>query len=189
MKGHLFILSGPSGVGKNAVEKLLRKQLPDLHRLVTTTTRPRRSNEQDGVDYNFVTKHHFQEMIDAGAFLEWAVVHDHLYGSPKQAAHDVLEKGKNILLIIDVQGAINIKQTMPEAQLIFLEPESLEQIRQRIANRPNIDEAELEIRLKSAEKELALRDYYDYSVLNKEGKLRVTAEEVAKIIRSKTAES
>ena len=184
MKGNLFILSGPSGVGKNAVEKRLRKQLPDLHRLITTTTRPQRKNERDGVDYNFVTKHHFQERIDAGDFLEWAIVHDQMYGSPKQAAHDVMEEGKNILLIIDVQGALNVKQSMPEAHLIFLEPESLDQIKRRISKRPTIDEAELKIRMKSAEKELALRDFYDYSVLNKEGKLKDTVKQVAKIIRS-----
>lgn len=183
MKGNLFVLSGPSGVGKNAVEQQLKKVMPELTRVLTTTTREPRKHEQQGVHYNFVTKKHFQDMIDKGAFLEWAVVHDHMYGSPKEDVQKLLQEGKQVLMIIDVQGAINVKQSMPEAHLIFLEPESLDQIEARIRRRPNLVEADVKLRLENAKKELALRDYYDYSIINKEGKLAQTAEEVAQIMR------
>jgi len=180
--GNLFVLSGPSGVGKNAVERRLKKLMPELKRVLTTTTREPRKNEEQGIHYNFVTKKHFQDMIDQGDFLEWAVVHDHMYGSPKSAVEKALKEGKQLLMIIDVQGAINVKQSLPEAHLIFLEPESIDQIESRLRRRPDMVESDLKLRLQTAKKELAMRDFYDYSIVNKDGQLKTTAKEVAAII-------
>lgn len=184
MKGNLFILSGPSGVGKNAVERKLKGLVTNLHRVLTTTTREPRPQEQHGVDYNFITKQSFKALIEQDAFFEWAVVHDNFYGSLKKHVVDDLEAGKQLLMIIDVQGAIEIKKSYPEAHLLFLEPESLEQLQERIARRADMSEADLALRLENAQKELALRDFYDYSIVNKEGKLDQTASEVAQIINS-----
>lgn len=182
MKGHLFILSGPSGVGKNAVEQKLKNLIPDLKRVMTTTTREPRAQEKQGVHYNFVTKDHFQQMVEEGAFLEWAVVHDHLYGSPRAEVEKSLSEGKQLLMIIDVQGAVHVKQKLPEAILLFIEPESIEQLEERIKRRSSVDATDLELRLTAAKKEMALRDFYDYTIVNKEGELDQTAKEVAGII-------
>lgn len=181
-QGTLFILSGPSGVGKNAVERQLRKLLPNLEEITTYTTRSPRPNEQNGIDYHFVTRTTFQEMIDQKAFLEWAVVHDQLYGTPKEAIEKQTDTGKDILLIIDVQGALAIKKELPETKLIFLEPESEDQLLSHLKKRKSIQKADLELRLENAKKELAMRDLYDYRVVNKEGQIKQTAQEIAEIM-------
>lgn len=176
-------MSGPSGVGKNAVEQRLRLILPELQRVVTMTTRSPRPNEQEGVDYHFVTKHKFQELAEANAFIEWAVVHDQMYGALKSSVEQALEQGRHLLLIVDVQGALKYKEVFPEALLIFLEPESMDQLKKHLARRSGSDQADLELRLKNAEKELALRDFYDEIVINSEGKLQETARQVANLIQ------
>jgi guanylate kinase len=182
MKGNLFILSGPSGVGKNAVENQLKKLVPELKRVLTTTTREPRPYEQNGVHYNFISKEKFEQLIEDDSMFEWAQVHSNLYGSQKKDIEAGLEAGDQLLMIIDVQGAIDIKKNHQHAHLLFIEPESLDQLKERISRRPNIDEAELKVRLQSAEKELALKDSYDYSFVNKERKLRDTAKEIAQTI-------
>ena len=183
MKGHLIVLSGPSGVGKNAVEMRLRKILPSLERVVTYTTRKARPNEKNGIDYHFTTKQHLQDMIDSGEMLEWAVVHDQLYGVNRKDVERMIDEGKILLMIIDVQGAVTVKTKLDDAHLIFLEPESISQLKKHLAKRKKMTDADLKLRLANAEKEMAMRDFYDFAVVNKEGKLDETADQVAKIIK------
>jgi len=183
MKGHLFILSGPSGVGKNAVEKKLRKRLPDLQRLITYTTRKPRPQEKDGVDYHFTSRQHFKDMVDKGEMLEWAVVHDQLYGNRMEDVQNLLDDRKDVLMILDVQGAVTIKEKMPEAHLIFIEPESLEQLKKHILKRRKANSTDMELRLENAKKEIAMRGFYDHAVINHEGEIKETADQIAEFIK------
>ena len=183
-KGNLFILSGPSGVGKTAVANRLKKIIPELRRVITTTTRKPRQVEKNGRDYNFVTEDHFQKKIDEGDFLEWANVHGHRYGTPKSEVKRMLNDGNQILLIIDVQGSVQIKKTMPDAHLIFVEPESIEQLKKHLLKRPTITPEDLKLRLENAQKEIGLKDFYDFRVVSEEGKLQESAQNIADIITS-----
>lgn len=182
-KGHLFILSGPSGVGKSTVAKELRRILPELKRIVTYTTRDPRPQEKNGIHYNFVTAQQFKNMIDEHAFLEWAVVHDKMYGTPKDSVKEHLDKGDHVLLIVDVQGGEQIKENAEDCHMIFLEPQSEEQLAKRLKKRKNIDEADFELRMMNAKKELAMRDFYDYRVINEEGDVKGTALKIADIVK------
>lgn len=184
-RGHLIVLSGPSGVGKNAVEFKLRKLIPDLQRVVTATTRPPRPKEQDGKDYFFFSKDRFKELADQNAFIEWAVVHDQMYGALKKPVETALAEGKNLLLIVDVQGALKYKEVFEDAYLIFIAPESLDQLKQHLSKRHGSDPADLQLRLENAAKELNVKDFYDAVVINKEGKLGQTAQKVAELIKAR----
>lgn len=181
-KGHLFIISGPSGVGKTAVFERLRKRMPALGRVVTYTTREPRPGEKNGVHYHFVTQSHFKEMIEEHAFLEWAVVHTQLYGTPKQDTLDLLATGKNAVIVIDVQGAATVKKQMPDAILVFIEPDDVKHLLKHLKSRCEMNQAEMDIRLENAKKELARRDLYDFIVINREGHIDETAHEVGQII-------
>ncbi len=183
--GQLFLLSGPSAVGKTTIDARLRTHLTHLGKIVTYTTREPRPHEQNGVHYHFVTKRHFQDMIEDHAFLEWAVVHTHLYGTPKQPIIEGLKAGKNIGLIVDVQGAMRIKEQLPhDCHLIFIAPDSLDSLRKRLKHRKGGLDAEIQIRLDDAQKEMAFRDQYDYVVINKEGHIDQTVGEIATIIQN-----
>ena len=179
------MLSGPSAVGKTTIEARLRQHMKHLGKIVTYTTRDPRPHEINAVHYHFVTKRHFQEMIEEHAFLEWAVVHTQLYGTPKKAIIDMLKAGKHIALIVDVQGAMRIKEQLPhDCHMIFISPDSLESLRKRLKQRKGGTDAELQVRLDDAQKEMAFRDQYDYVVINKEGHIEQTVAEIAKIIQN-----
>jgi guanylate kinase len=180
-QGHLFIISGPSGVGKSILYERLRKRMPSLGRVVTYTTREPRPGEKNGIDYHFVSHSRFKEMIAEQAFFEWAHVHNHLYGTPKQDTLDMLEKGINVVIVIDVQGAANIKRLRPQSQLIFIEPDDVQNLIKRLKSRRMI-QSEMDTRLENAKKELAVRETYDYVVTNREGHLDETVRDVAQII-------
>ena len=183
--GQLFLLSGPSAVGKTTIESRLRQHMAHLVKIVTYTTREPRPHEQNGIHYHFVTKRHFQDMIEDHAFLEWAVVHTQLYGTPKQTIIDALKAGKHIALIVDVQGAMRIKEQLPhDCHLIFIAPDSLENLRKRLGHRQGGTDAEIQVRLDDAQKEMAFRDQYDYVVVNKEGHIAQTVAEIARIIQN-----
>lgn len=181
-KGHLFIISGPSGVGKSILFERLRKRMPSLGRVVTYTTREPRPGEKNGVDYHYVTHRQFKEMIEDHAFFEWAHVHNHLYGTPKQDTLDMLQQGINVVIVIDVQGAATIKRLRPESQLIFIEPDDIQNLIKHLKSRRGMDQAEMDTRLQNAKKELAMRETYDYVVVNREGRLDETVHDVAQII-------
>lgn len=184
MKGHLFVISGPSGVGKTVIMDRLRKRIPELGRIITYTTREERPGEKNGVHYHFVDEATFRQMVAENDFLEWAQVHAHHYGTPKSDTLKRLDAGEHIGLIVDVQGALNIKKQMPEAVLIFIEPESIDSLEKHLRLRKGMDEADIQRRLTNSRKELEKRTLYDYDVINREGHIDETVRNIAKIIES-----
>lgn len=179
----VFIISGPSGVGKNAIERKLRQDIPSLERIVTYTTRSKRPGDVHGAEYFFVTDEQFETMKKNDEFLEWAKVHNHYYGTPRRSVESKLKQGKDILLIIDVQGALNIKKVLPEATLIFIKPERFDFLEKHILKRKaHMSPEDKQIRLATAKQEIELAEQYDYQVINKENKLDEAVEEVKKII-------
>ncbi len=165
MKGELFILSSPAGGGKTTIASLLIKEVPNLKRVITCTTRKPRKGERDGVDYYFLTKEEFEKRIKEGSFLEYAVVHGNYYGTPKEEVEKELSKGFDLLLIIDVQGMLQIKSKKSDVVSIFLLPPSLEELVSRMRKRGDLPE-DIEKRLETAKKEIPQYRKYDYVVIN-----------------------
>ena len=178
----LVVLSGPSGVGKDAVLHELRKLERPWHFAVTATTRPMRDGERDGVDYIFLDPDTFARMRERHEFIECAEVYGRWYGVPRSQARDALRDGKDVILKIDVQGAATIRRMAPEALLIFLIPPTLADLRQRLQGRMTESAPELERRLKTAEEELARIHEYDYRVVNENGSLQQAAADIDAII-------
>ena len=180
----LVIISGPSGVGKDTIIESLRgrPQTRDAHYVVTCTTRAPRPGEVDGVSYQFVSREQFRAMQDRGALLEANEVHGNWYGTPRQQVADALAAGRDVILKIDVQGAQVVKESVPEAILIFLVPPSLEDLFQRLRARATESVDELELRQRNAAVELARQDDYDYVVTNETGQVERTAERIDEII-------
>jgi len=189
MKGKLFILSGQSGVGKNTILKAVLAKHPAFHRAVTCTTREQRPEEIPGEDHYFVYPEKFQEMINNGEFLEYAQVHGEMYGTPKEQIEKALASGKNVLMEIDVKGAVQVKEKNPDAILIFVkyEPGDLEiLIRSRLKNDPGrgqVTEEEIQTRITTAKKEAEYEKFYDYSITNPEGHSEQAIGAVEKIIQ------
>ncbi|KKQ17107.1 MAG: Guanylate kinase [Berkelbacteria bacterium GW2011_GWB1_38_5] len=187
-KGKLFVISGQSGVGKNTILKKILVNHPEFHRVVTFTTRDPRPNEIPGEDHFFVYPEKFKEMIENNEFIEYAKVHDEMYGTPKEQVEEVLNAGRNAIMEIDVQGTMQVKKILPEAVLIFIKYEEgdLEQsIRHRIKNdqeRGETTEEEIRCRIVSAQKEAEYEKYYDHVVTNPEGKPDEAVKEIEKII-------
>lgn len=162
----LFVISGPSGAGKGTLVARVREQLPDLGLTVSATTRPPRPGEIDGVSYHFLTDEEFTRRVDSGEFLEWAHVHDHRYGTLKTEVDSRLQCGQSIILELDVQGALAVRTTYPDAVLVFIEPPSLEILETRLRGRATEDEHELRIRLDNARNELQYASSYDERIVN-----------------------
>ncbi len=161
----LFVLSAPSGTGKTTVADRLLKSCPKVKRIITTTTRPRREGEVQGVDYIFIDREEFERKIEEGYFLEYANVYGHYYGTPKDQVLKNEEEGIDSLLVIDVQGAKKVKEVYPESVLIFLMPPSIEELRRRLLGR-GYGRENLEQRLQKAEEEIACARHFDYIVVN-----------------------
>ena len=178
----LVVVSGPSGVGKDAVLSELRKLDRPWHFAVTATTRPMRHGESDGVDYIFLEPDTFAKMRERDEFLECAEVYGRWYGVPRSQARDALRAGQDVFLKIDVQGAAAIREMAPEALLIFLIPPSLEELQQRLRGRMTESASELERRLRTAEAELAQVHHFDYRVVNPDGHLDRAAADIDAII-------
>ncbi len=176
-KGFVYILSAPSGTGKTTVGKLLLKEVPFLKRVITATTRAPRPGERDGVDYLFLKEGEFKRKIGEGFFLEWARVYRYYYGTPKESVEKLISEGFDALLIIDVQGAFQVKKLLPEAISIFLLPPSLEELKRRLETR---GEKELQTRLEWAKRELPCAKHFDYAVVNDE--LSRAVEEIKSIM-------
>ncbi len=182
----LIILSGMSGVGKDTVAKILLKNNSNIKKIKTYTTRKPRIEADQKTDsaYHFVNKTKFEQLIKKDKFLEWAKVHRYYYGSP-QAEVEKIWKEKNIpLLIIDVQGFKIIKKKMPNQTIsIFLQFDPQTSLRERLLKRqPNITDAEIKSREESAKKEANYANFYDYKIVNLEGKPEFSAEKIKKII-------
>lgn len=162
-KGFVYILSAPSGTGKTTVGELLLKEIPYLERVITATTRKPREGEKDGVDYYFLSEEEFLKRIEKDYFLEWAKVYKYYYGTPKEEVERITSKGKDALLIIDVQGAFQVKKKLPNAIAIFLLPPSFEELKRRLLKR---GEKEIELRLEWAKSEIPCAKFFDYVVVN-----------------------
>ena len=178
----LVVLSGPSGVGKDAVLSELRKLDRPWHFAVTATTRPMRPGERDGVDYTFLDPETFARMRERDEFIECAEVYGRWYGVPRSQARDALRSGKDVILKIDVQGAATIRRMAPEALLIFLIPPTLADLRQRLNGRMTDSTSDLERRLEAAEEELSRVHEYDYRVVNENDGLQQAVADIEAII-------
>ncbi len=165
IKGELFILSSPAGGGKTTLANLLLKEVPNLVRITTCTTRKPRPGEVNGKDYFFLSKEEFEKKIKEGAFLEYAIVHGNYYGTPKEEVLKEIEKGNDVLLIIDVQGMRQIKKNFSDVVTIFLIPPSFDELVSRMRRRGDSEE-EIQKRLETAKKELPAWKEYDYIVIN-----------------------
>ncbi len=185
--GRLIVLSGPSGVGKDTVLHELRTLDPSLRYSVSYTTREPRPGEVDGVAYSFIDEDTFRAMAQRGEFLEWAEVHGHLYGTSEARVKEALERGEDIVLKIDVQGAAWIRPRVAGAVFIFLLPPSEEELRRRLVSRDTEDDASLELRFRNAVAELADGAAYDHRVVNDD--VHRAAGEVLDIVRRSRAGS
>jgi guanylate kinase len=167
-RGILFVLSGPSGVGKGTVCAALRRKLPELIYSVSATTRAPREGEQDGVNYFFKSRDQFRHMIETDALLEHAEYVGNYYGTPRDFVEKTLSEGKDIILEIEVQGALKVREKFAEGVFIFLMPPSLNELKQRIVGRGTESQATIDHRLSVAVEEMNLLHHYDYAVVNDE---------------------
>jgi guanylate kinase len=168
-RGRLFVLSGPSGVGKSTVLGQVRSQLPDLWYSVSATTRAIRPGEVDGVNYHYVTEERFRDLIATGRLLEHAHFAGNWYGTPRDPVEERLAAGEDVLLEIEVQGARQVRRAPgigPQAVLIFLAPPSVDELIRRLVGRGTEDPATIEARLAAARDELAAESEFDHTVVN-----------------------
>ena len=165
-KGTLFVISGPSGVGKGTLVKMLRENTPEIKISVSATTRSPRPGEINGVHYLFLTKEDFKKKIEAGEFLEWAEFSGNFYGTNKKFVEKKLEEGQNIILEIDVQGAFQVKNKLENAILIFIEPPCFEELQSRLFKRRTESEEEIQKRLSIVKSELEQKKKFNYTVVN-----------------------
>ncbi len=178
----LIVISGPSGVGKDETLKAMDDRGHPFHFVVTATTRPRREGEVDGRDYHFVGVGDFAEMIEDGELLEYALVYGDYKGIPKQQVRDALASGKDVVLRIDVQGARTIRKLAPEALLIFLVAESIDELRRRLLDRKSEPPDQLKMRIATAREETKVVDEFDYVVVNRRDRLSETVDTLLSII-------
>ncbi len=162
----VFVITGPSGVGKGTLIRGLRERFPDLYLSVSATTRQPRPGERDGVDYHFLTRDEFDRRVDEGEFIEHADYAGRSYGTLRSEVDDRLQRGVPVVLEIEVQGARQVRAAMPEAVQVFIAPPSLESLRSRLIGRGTDDPAEVERRLGVAEQELRAREEFEHVVVN-----------------------
>ncbi len=163
----LFVISAPSGTGKTTIIKQVITSLPTVTLSISHTTRSPRISEKDGVDYFFVDKETFRLKIEQGDFLEWAEVHGNYYGTSKKHIEETIEKGRIVVLDIDVQGAMQVKRIDNiKSVFIFIEPPSMEELIRRLETRGTESKESLERRVSNANKELQYKDQYDYVIIN-----------------------
>ena len=179
----LVVISGPSGVGKDAVLERMKALDVPYHFALTATTRPRRDNEVDGIDYVFVERDEFQDMIAKDELLEWAEVYGNLYGVQKSPVREALARGQDVILKIDVQGGDNIRRLVPGAVYVFLAPPDMGELESRLTQRRTESQETLKVRLKTAATEMEEAAKYDYVVVNRTGQLDEAVEEINTIIR------
>ncbi|MEK3730986.1 MULTISPECIES: guanylate kinase [Paenibacillus] len=179
-KGLLIVLSGPSGVGKGTVCTALRSQVPDLVYSVSATTRSPRAGEVDGVNYFFKTREQFLEMIEHDQLLEYAEYVGNYYGTPRDFVEKTLAEGKDIILEIEVQGALKVKEKFPDGIFVFLMPPSLDELKDRIKGRGTESQDTIDHRMSVAVDEINLLQHYDYAVVN--DKIELACERIQSII-------
>lgn len=165
-KKNIFVVSGPSGSGKNTVYDGIKALLPDIAQTVSATTRAPRDGEQDGVDYYFISEEQFKKSIDLGEFIEYVKYEKNYYGTLKSEISRLTALGKTIVLIIEVNGALKFKELFPESVSLFIVPPSVEELKRRITKRGQNTPEELQKRIQIAEFEMSLKDEYDFCVVN-----------------------
>lgn len=178
----LVVISGPSGVGKDATVKRMSKLGYPFHFVVTATTRPRRPNEVNGVDYHFISEQEFTEMLEKDELLEHAIVYGQHKGIPKKQVREALASGKDVIMRIDVQGAATIRNLVPEAVFIFLTASSEEELIHRLKTRKTETPEGLKRRIATAQEEMKRLDEFDYVVVNRDNHLDETVKTIAAII-------
>ena len=166
MRGRLIVVSGPSGAGKSTLIRASLEAVPELAYSVSATTRNPRPGEENGRDYVFLSRGEFERWIGEGRFLEWAEYSGNLYGTPKQSVEDLLDRGRSVILRIELQGARQIKERRPDAVMVFVRAPSLEETRRRLENRATESSESVENRMATAIKEVAARDEFDHEVVN-----------------------
>jgi len=182
MSGQIYVITGPSGVGKSTIIQRLRKKIPGLGYSVSHTSRKPRKNEADGVNYHFVDRETFIKMIRDKAFVEWAEVYGDLYGTSFSSLRSQTEQGLDVVMDLDSYGAKNMKASFDDSILIYILPPSLQVLEKRLRRRASDDEAEIRTRLEKARKEIKKCVDFDYIIFNKN--LKQTVDEAAAIIIS-----
>jgi guanylate kinase len=181
-QGRLIVISGPSGTGKGSIIKKVMERWPAAEFSISMTTRGKREGEEHGVHYYFATREEFEATIEDGGFLEWADVFGNYYGTPKAPVEKRLAEGADIILDIDIQGAMNVRKAMPGAVLIFILPPSIKELRRRLEHRGTDAQDVIEKRLAKALTEIGTAREYDYVVVNDD--LDVAAEQVLSIVQA-----
>jgi len=178
----LVVLSGPSGVGKDAVLIRMRELKRPFYYVVTATTRSCRPGEKDNIDYHFLATEDFQRMIDEGQFVEWAKVYSNYYGVPRDEITRGLSMGMDVMLKVDIQGAATIKKILPQAVFIFLIPPSMKDLERRLKLRRSESSAELALRLAEAGKEIENLSFFDYVIVSHHGRLNEIVSQIDAIV-------
>ena len=181
-RGRLFVISGPSGVGKDSVIDGLKELGRPYHFTVTATTRAMRQGETDGIDYIFLSRDEFRRMIEQNGLLEWAEVYGNLYGVPKSQVNDALDRGQNVIMRIDVQGAATVSKLHPDAVLIFLEPPDMRSLEKRLRSRNTESKSEFEVKLTTAFREMDEASRFDHRVVNRNGRLDDAIDSIDRIV-------
>lgn len=175
----LIVLTGPSGVGKGTLMRLLLQRHPQLYYSVSATTRPPRPQEVDGEHYHFMTRAKFEELVGAGEFLEWAEFAGNYYGTPREAVHHQLIDGKSVVLEIELAGARQIRKTFPSALMIFILPPSIDELERRIRSRAHDTQTAIALRLSRASEEINAASEFDMQIVNDDLELALSAIEAA----------
>jgi guanylate kinase len=178
----LVVLSGPSGVGKDAVLARMKRLGRPFYYVVTATTRPKRAGEKNGVDYHFLSRKEFQQMIDKHQFMEWANVYGNYYGVPKDEITPALSKGVDAIVKVDVQGAATIKEILPQAVFIFLMSPSGKELEKRLRRRRSESSEDLALRLEKAKGEIKSLPLFDYVITSRQNKLDEVVSQIDAIV-------
>ena len=187
VRGKLFVLSGPSGVGKTTLCEYILKNVPGMRYSISATSRPRRKGEKNGREYFFLTKKEFLKWVKQKRFIEYAEVHGNLYGTPRKFLTDTIEKGYDVLMDVDVQGGRKLMKEFPNSTFIFVLPPSFNELRKRLAKRRTEKYQDIIKRLKRAHVELSYKKDYEYTVINRN--LNKTVKGIVTIIKKEIKKS
>jgi guanylate kinase len=167
-RGAIIAISAPSGTGKTSIVRRIINEIPGLVFSVSATTRKRRENEKDGIDYSFITEDEFRGKINNCEFVEWEKVYDYYYGTFRSVIEENISNGRSVILEVDVKGALSIKKIYPEANLIYVLPPSHDELTRRLINRKTENDIDIQKRLERAIMELSIKDKFDYFIMNEE---------------------